>query len=185
MDIQISPAQSTALALQQTEEADRCAICKERLGIPRSDGETEKVFVLPCSHTFGSLCITRWLEHDSLNRDCPHCRRRMVYSGCGHTIRPCDIARAPRCVDEKDMPEMCLVCRGDGVLEEQVRALRERQLAVQRALEGMRVALPGIMGGMCRSTVQNVDRRVADSKDEWRQGVETIYAELERARAEW
>jgi len=84
------------------------------------------------------------------------------------------------------MPEKCLLCRGGGVLAEQVRAIRERQVAIQKALEGMRAVLPGLFGvGMCRGTVESIDGRVEESRDEWGEEVAAIYAELERERKEW
>lgn len=188
MDIQSVQAPSAVIFSQEPlyiEKTERCGICNETLGLSRPDGRVEEVFVLPCSHTFGSQCITRWLEHESANRDCPQCRRRMVYRGCGHAIKPCEITRAPKCVGEKDMPEQCVVCRGGGELEEQVRMIRERQLAVQRALEGMKMYFPGIMGGMCRSTMRSVDGRVEKSREVESKEIAAIYAELEGDRDLW
>jgi len=83
------------------------------------------------------------------------------------------------------MPEKCLVCRGDGVLQEQVRLIRERQLAVQRVLEGLKMHFPGIVGGMCRSTVQSADCRIEQSREEGSKEVAAIYAELEKNRDQW
>ena len=37
----------------------RCNICNEILGALRSDGQIETASILPCSHVFGSLCISR------------------------------------------------------------------------------------------------------------------------------
>jgi hypothetical protein len=71
------------------------------------------------------------------------------------------------------------------VLAEQVRAIRERRVAIQRALEGMRAVFPGVMGGMCRRTVESVEERIEESRDEWGEEVAAIYAELERDRNQW
>jgi Ni,Fe-hydrogenase III large subunit len=71
------------------------------------------------------------------------------------------------------------------VLAEQVRVIRERQMAIQSALEGMRAVFPGVMGGMCRGTVESVDARIEESIDEWGEEVAAIYAELERDRNQW
>jgi hypothetical protein len=84
------------------------------------------------------------------------------------------------------MPEKCLICRGGGVLEEQLRRMRERQLAGQRALEGMKLRLPVIFGGMCRSTVESVDARVERSKDLCRREMEDLCTELqEQGSDDW
>jgi hypothetical protein len=108
-----------------------------------------------------------------------------VYRGCGHAIKPCEVARAPKCVGEKDMPEKCIICRGGGELEEQVRVIRERQLAVRRALEGLKMHFPGIIGGMYRSTVESVDCRIEQSREEGSKEVAAIYAELVKDRDQW
>jgi hypothetical protein len=178
---------STILSPQSDyQHAESCNICNEKLGLPRLDGQIENATMLPCSHIFGSRCITRWLESDSLHQDCPNCRRRMVYRECGHIIKPCDVSRAPKSVNEKDMPEKCLICRGGGVLEEQLRRMQERQLVEQRALEGMKLRLPVIFGGMCRGTVDSVDARVERSKDLCRREMEDLCAELqEQGRDDW
>ena len=120
----------------------------------------------------------RWLEIDSLHQDCPCCRRRMVYRGCGHPMKPCDAEKAPKCVAEKDMPEKCLRCRASEDLELELRLKRERQLAEQRALEGMKIYLPVMFGGLARSTVQNVDGRIEDSRDDWRKELDAALSEI-------
>jgi len=110
----------------------------------------------------------------------------MIYRGCGHIIKPCDVSQAPKCLSEEDMPEKCLICRGGSVLEEQLRRMRERQIAEQRALEGMKLRLPVIFGGMCRGTMQSVDAKVERSKDLCRREMENLCAELqEQGRDDW
>jgi len=178
----------TNTRLDQLEEqpSQRCSICKETLGLPRVDDQIETAVVLPCSHIFGSICITRWLESDSLHQDCPNCRRRMIYRECGHPIKPCEVKQAPKAVSEKDMPMKCIICRGGSVLEEQLGIRRERQLAEQRALAGMKIHLPGIFGGLYRSSLQSVDSRIHGSKDDWKREMDKVYAELQRMhRDQW
>lgn len=80
------------------------------------------------------------------------------------------------------MPDLCLGCRGEGVLEEQVRVIRERQMAVQRALEGLRSWFPGFVG-LCR--MDTVESRIGAAKREGEKEVAAIYAELEKDREEW
>lgn len=71
-------------------------------------------------------------------------------------------------------------------MEEQLRIMRERQLAEQRALEGMKLRLPGIFGVMCRGTLQSVDARVEESKHLWTRAMEDLCAELqEQERDQW
>lgn len=36
-----------------------CNICNEVLGVERLDGMIEHAAILPCSHVFGSICISR------------------------------------------------------------------------------------------------------------------------------
>ena len=54
-----------------------CSICRENFG-DQSDGieEPEVQVYLPChkTHTMGSHCITKWLEH---NNTCPICRHEL------------------------------------------------------------------------------------------------------------
>jgi len=181
----IGPSTTLPPQLEQSL-TERCDICNETLGLPGLNGQIERAVVLPCSHVFGSACITRWLESDSAYKNCPNCRRRMVYRGCGHFVKPCDVARAPQFVCEKDMPDKCLVCRSDGVLAEQLRLRRERQLAEQRELEGIKIYLPRIFGGLCRITVNSVDSGVKESRDAWRRDMEELCAQLRQGdRDQW
>ena len=77
------------------------------------------------------------------------------------------------------MPKKCLVCRGDGRLEEELRARNERLLMEERALEGLRMHLPSVFGGMCKNTVESVDSRMEDLKREWMVDLDAIYSEFE------
>ncbi|TVY91900.1 hypothetical protein LAWI1_G006117 [Lachnellula willkommii] len=72
---------------------------------------------------------------------------------------------------------------GGGVLEEQVRVIRERQMAVQRTLQGLRTWFPGLVGGVFR--VDTVESRIGASKRKEEKEVAAIYAELEKDREEW
>jgi hypothetical protein len=188
--------QSTAFASTQTptltslhqlkDPAQCCSICNETLGLPRADGKIESAAILPCSHVFGSICIMRWLETEALNHDCPNCRRKMVYWGCGHLIRPCDIAWAPRCVGEKDMPEKCLMCRGSGKLGAELKLRNERRMLEESALEVLRTHLPSVFGGMCRSRVESVDSRIEELRQEWRSDVDALCSSFEeQGRDQW
>lgn len=90
------------------------------------------------------------------------------------------------------MPERCAKCRGrevggNGMLDEQLREGRERMLVQERALEGLRRHLPGVFGGLCRSTVESVDLRIEDLKREWGQKIDVVFGELEEkeGRLDW
>jgi len=80
------------------------------------------------------------------------------------------------------MPDLCLACRG-GVLEEQVKVIRERQMAVQRALEALRTWFPGMVGGICR--VDTAESRIGALKREGEKEAAAIYAELGKDKEEW
>jgi hypothetical protein len=145
---------SKPLAAQIHLTHEQCAICSEPLGLARSDGQTEKATVLPCSHIFGDICILRWLELDSPHHDCPSCRRKMVYRGCGCMIRPRAVRRGltlergegarVKVVSEEDMPDKCPKCRGDEIWERSKGGMvfrygREREMMVgERILERWR-----------------------------------------------
>ncbi|PSS10532.1 hypothetical protein M430DRAFT_36829 [Amorphotheca resinae ATCC 22711] len=51
------PALPSALPQEEAEQC--CNICNEEFGVPRADGSTEVASILPCSHIFGSICISR------------------------------------------------------------------------------------------------------------------------------
>ncbi|QSZ37821.1 hypothetical protein DSL72_008921 [Monilinia vaccinii-corymbosi] len=168
----------------------QCTICEEEIGSARGDGdgETEDAFLLPCSHVFGSTCILRWLESESPHQNCPQCRRKMVYTECGHLIRPCEVTRAPPCVAEADMPTRCLACRGlEGELRVEVDALLRRAEAEERALRVMGLCLPGVWGGMCRETVRTVGMRVEESKEGLKRDIEALCRRYEENgnREQW
>ncbi|CAG8959641.1 hypothetical protein HYFRA_00001544 [Hymenoscyphus fraxineus] len=162
--------------LQEGNESEKCTICNSPVHTPRPDDNlTETLLILPCSHTFGSICITRWLENDSPHKDCPQCRRSMLYSKCGHLIRPAEVARSPKCVREEEMPEMCVVCRGDGVLG----ALRKRRDEEERQLREMREWLPGVWGGVCEGW------GAAEVGKGWGKEIDDLRVLLERERVQW
>ena len=165
-----------------------CSVCNEPLGLPRSDGLVEKAAILPCSHIFGDLCISRWLETESLNQDCPNCRRKMVYRECGHTIKPCDISQAPKCVGESDMPENCFGCQRGGELEEVLNIMNERWLAEEQVLEGLKLHVSSMFGDMGVSTPESIDDRIVDLKGRWRSAAEAAcryFEEKQGGRVQW
>lgn len=184
MAFSVAPISNAIQAELDEQPTYRCTICNEVLELPRLDGQVEAAVILPCSHIFGSICITRWLENDSLHQDCPNCRRRMIYRECGHAIKPCEVERAPKAVSEKDMPEKCGICRGGGMLEDLLRVVRERQLAEEKALVGMRIQLPGIFGAFCRTSIQSVDSRIEESRELWKRELDELYAELQQKHRE-
>jgi hypothetical protein len=176
----------------QEEATQRCTICNSLFNLPRPDGLIEKASILPCSHVFGHICIQRWLETDSLHQDCPICRRPMLYRVCGHVIKACEADKAPKGVSEGDMPERCAKCRsgGDGEeggLDNELSESRRMMEVQKSALEGMRQHLPGVFGGMCRSTVQSVDGRIEELKQEWERETDAAFGEVEEkhGRLEW
>jgi Ring finger domain len=153
MAFTVSPMINAVQAQLDELPSYRCTICHEVIGERRQDGLVENAVMLPCGHVFGRECIGRWLEGASSHQDCPNCRRRMVYSECGHHVRPVEIERKPRVVREGEMPGKCGICRGGGPgweAEERLRMLRRRQEAEEKALVGMRIQLPGFFGAFCR-----------------------------------
>jgi len=164
----------------KTEESVQlCFICREELGLPRADGEVEKLYMLPCSHTFGHICIERWLA-SSPNHNCPTCRRSMIYD-CGHPIKAVEISTAPKSTGAYEMLEKCLLCRQEGVWKQRLAMMEEKQQAEERVLEGLKSFLPTLYGGMCvASTVQSAAGRIEESRERLRQDVECLRAELEK-----
>jgi len=186
MAFSVSPMMDAIQAQLDEQPSYRCTICHEVLGLPRQDGVIETAVMLPCGHVFGSGCISRWLEDASTHQDCPNCRRRMVYSECGHHVRPIEFERKPRMVREAEMPGKCGICRGGGELEEVMRRLRMKHEAEERALTGMKIQLPGFFGAFCRGSLLSVDRRIEVSKEDWRREMEGLHEELRREqRVEW
>ncbi|KAG9239339.1 hypothetical protein BJ875DRAFT_350527, partial [Amylocarpus encephaloides] len=110
----------------------------------------------------------------------------MVYRGCGHLIRPCEVSRAPKCVKEIEMPEKCVVCKGGETVEDRLKELVAQREAQETALSAMKSLLPTIFGGGCRTTVTSVDARVGSTtKEAWWKEVDDLRSELEKARVEW
>lgn len=67
-------------------EQPPCAICQEPVGVLTPDGITEGWSTLSCGHTFGSICIKKWLG--MIDRPCcPMCREDVAHS-CGHAVLP-------------------------------------------------------------------------------------------------
>jgi len=164
-----------------------CSICNEIIGEPRADGLAENASMLPCSHIFGDLCISRWLEIDSVHQDCPVCRRTMIYRECGHMIRPCDVAHAPGCVEEEDMPKKCFACRGGGLVEEVLVLMNEKRMAEEMILLGMRKCVSGFFGEVCGTTIESVDERVEEVRRRWKNAAHAFCSELEKkeGRDQW
>ena len=193
---QVNPASTSAFgAIEEWKHAtQRCDICNEILGATRSDGQIETAYILPCSHVFGNICISRvcnfsvnlshprlnpfqWLETDSQHQDCPNCRRRMLYSECGHIIKPCEVVLAPKCVEEKDMPEKCSSCRGGKVCEQELRMQNEERQAEENVLQGMKVHMPSVFGEMCRDTA-GLDWRIADLRSYWKKEIDGMFGQV-------
>jgi len=163
--------------MKNQDEDEECTICQEKLGKKRMAGPAEDRYILPCGHVFGSECITTWLQTSSFNKDCPICRRSMLYRGCGHAVLPL-LAPAqtkttlnlenyqPQAIPEAEMPEKCPVCRQDK-LEAELRWMERRKETEEGVLRSLRV-LPGILGGMsCRLTAMDIERRVQQNRSFW------------------
>jgi len=155
-----------------------CPVCSETIGLVRGDGSTETQYILPCSHSFGNLCILRWLQ-DSPRQDCPHCRRRMVHSGCGHLIMPHDAVSAPPSIPEASMPAQCIRCRGEGVVAIVLRGEHGRLQAAEAALTGMQLRLPQFFGFASTKSSGNIDERIAELRKRFAVFHEKAWREFE------
>jgi hypothetical protein len=143
------------------EEIDTCAICSETIGELRQDGTTEVAYTLPCSHTFGNICIMGWLDV-APQKDCPICRRHLIHPGCGHIIMPHKLSTAPPSIPEEETPAKCLRCRGKGAVAEALRVEQEHLELQEKALRGMKVHLPKFFGTQASTTLGTVDQRIAE-----------------------
>ncbi|KAH8821480.1 hypothetical protein F5884DRAFT_88979 [Xylogone sp. PMI_703] len=158
-----------------------CSICNSPFNGPRSfDGVEERPYITPCGHIFGHACILRWLQFDSPNRDCPACRRQLVYRDCGHLILPAEVDKAPGRIEVKDMPTLCKACReGRG----QCRPSRawERMEKEKSVLLGLKGLLPGLFGGVMILGVESVDERIEEAERRYWRNVTLEY----ETREEW
>ncbi|OHW94677.1 autocrine motility factor Isoform 2 [Colletotrichum incanum] len=65
-----------------------CAICYEKVGEVKEEGDREVWRYLPCGHRFGGDCIQHWLGVASVDEPhCPWCRVSMRCD-CGHPVVP-------------------------------------------------------------------------------------------------
>ncbi|KAK1655358.1 hypothetical protein BDP81DRAFT_388292 [Colletotrichum phormii] len=65
-----------------------CAICYEKVGEVKEEGDKEIWRYLPCGHRFGGDCIQHWLGVASVDEPhCPWCRVSMRCD-CGHPVVP-------------------------------------------------------------------------------------------------
>ncbi|KAL0943831.1 autocrine motility factor isoform 2 [Colletotrichum truncatum] len=65
-----------------------CAICYEKVGEAKGEGDREIWRYLPCGHRFGGNCIQHWLGVASVDEPhCPWCRVSMLCD-CGHPVVP-------------------------------------------------------------------------------------------------
>ncbi|CZT50197.1 uncharacterized protein RSE6_11137 [Rhynchosporium secalis] len=171
-----------------------CAICHSCYNTPSPDGTIETPSLLPCSHVFGTHCITLWLE-SSANRDCPHCRREMRYAGCGHTIIPKPVpisflspsSQGPenesengrgdssgltgKVVRKEDMPSLCLLCREGKEMEDVVKRA-ERRLAAEESVLGGLSVLESVFGGLYKSPPEDgsvgfLEKRRKEARERW------------------
>lgn len=140
---------------------DVCDICSEVIGTVRQDGSTEVAYTLPCSHTFGNICILSWMDI-APQKDCPNCRRKLVHPGCGHLIMPHKSSTAPPSIAASQTPENCVRCRGDGAVASELETEQKRLELQEQALRGMRVNLPRFFGTQAVGTVSTVDQRIAE-----------------------
>jgi len=85
------------------------------------------------------------------------------------------------------MPEECVICRGCGRLEEELRLRNERLLLEESVLKGLRALLPSVFGGVCRSTVESVDSRIDELRREYRADVDALCSAFEEkeGRDQW
>lgn len=172
--------------LRLRAQDQRCSICNEILGLPGSNGISEDAVMLPCSHTFGNLCISRWLI-EAPNHDCPHCRRKMIYRGCGHLIGPCDISQADTCVSKRDLPEKCAICKSRARLEPELRMETERRSLGRDLLENLIVHLPRVFVGKHRVDLNSLDERSGNTYSPWNIDLDALcraFVEKEE-RAQW
>jgi len=137
-----------------------CDICSEAIGAARTDGSIEIAYMLPCAHTFGSLCILQWLQI-SPQHDCPNCRRRMIHDGCGHLLMPHRLSTAPPSIPASETPSHCIQCRGKGAVAVALRMEHERLQLQESALEGLRTHLPQFFGSHAAITTGTIDQRIS------------------------
>jgi hypothetical protein len=141
---------------------DVCEICTEIIDAVRHDGSIEVAYKLPCGHTFGNLCILKWLSVSN-QRDCPNCRRLLTHPECGHLIMPHESTTAPPSIAAHETPAKCISCRGKGgAAMEVLRLERELLEAKEAAIRGMRQHLRTFFGPQAQLSTANVDGRIAD-----------------------
>jgi hypothetical protein len=96
------------------------------------------------------------------------------------------VGKSPEIVKDSDMPERCGGCRVKDVGVGELRERMEMMEAQKRALKGMTRCLPGVFGGMCRSTVESDEGRIEEVRREWGREVDAVFEELDKeGRHEW
>lgn len=83
------------------------------------------------------------------------------------------------------MPEKCILCDGGGEIGEKARWLGERLKAEEKALRGLKFALPGNFGGSCRRTVESVEGRVGECRKRYTREMEALGEEMQGERGRW
>ena len=179
----VTPIAANTVTPSSEHNADppisQCYICSEIIGEPGPEGEIETAYILPCSHVFGSSCITRWLN-TSPHHNCPTCRRSMIYQGCGHPIKPFEVSKLPHGLKREVVPEKCLLCRQGGVWQKRLAILKEKQCAEERILAGLGSFLPAGFDILSGGMVEGVGERVVESRRRFKADVEFTRTLLEK-----
>lgn len=102
-----------------------CTVMPLKMASSSSDVEETIPAILPCGHVACSGCMSDWFNSlanpanpDNRAKDpsCPFCRTALVYSGCGHHVKPRKIAEdtvstIPRTLAENGaIPTKCVDC---------------------------------------------------------------------------
>ncbi|TDZ33560.1 hypothetical protein C8035_v012151 [Colletotrichum spinosum] len=88
MNILKSVIRKQEMASNPAADDSCCAICYEKVGEVKEEGDKEIWRYLPCGHRFGSDCLQHWLGVSSGDEPhCPWCRVSMRCD-CGHPFVP-------------------------------------------------------------------------------------------------
>lgn len=88
----------------------------------------------------------------------------MLYTICGHPIRPLEASAVGEAYDVKNLPDRCQLCRQDGIWRQRVELLESNQLLEQKILAGLGSFLATDCIDVGKGQVGGVERRVEESR---------------------